>query len=381
MKIFCEDTLLYAKSFFSDVGECYFFSGATVSPEFIKEADILLVRSTTKVNESLLSQCQHLKFVGTGTAGTNHIDNTYLASRGLKAINAGGCNAAAVVEYVLCSMLNLACKRQVNLFEQKVGIVGVGNIGSLLNTRLNSMGIQTELYDPPLQNAGDSREFSSFEEILKCDWITLHVPLVMEGDYPTNNMFSEEVLAQLADHQVLINACRGEVVDNQGLLNLKRGGRQFGLVIDVWNNEPDILFDLVEHTDIATAHIAGHTLEGKGKGTEILYQAVCQQFALPMTHNLVNFLPEIDNNRLSLKGTDARMLELHQLTAQVYDVESDSQHFRGMVRNAQEFQAYRKKYAVRREFSSYIVQENAKLNASILAGLGFSLNENEWSKS
>ena len=376
MNIYCEDTLLYAESFFADLGEVRFFSGASVTPNTLQDADILLVRSTTKVDAELLSKCTHLQFVGTGTAGTNHIDLHTLAEKGLTAVNAAGCNATAVAEYVLCSMLKVANKRKVDLLQQRVGIVGAGHIGSLLQQRLTNMGVETLLYDPPLQAQGDTRTFCQFEDILKCDWITLHVPLVTQGDYPTDNLFSHEILASLKDNQVLINACRGEVVDNHALLALKKAGRQFGLVIDVWDNEPDILFELVAHTDIATAHIAGHTLEGKGRGTEMLYQQVCQQLGIPILHKLSDFLPRIQNNRLSLPRSDARMQQLHHLTAQVYDIESDSQHFKSMIRHAQEFQAYRKKYAVRREFSSYSVQENALNDTRILTGLGFSLNVN-----
>ncbi len=376
MNIFCEDTLLYAEPFLSDLGQLHFFSGATVTPSDIQTADALLVRSTTNVDEALLSQCQQLKFVGTGTAGTNHIDKAYLAERGIEPVHAGGCNAVAVVEYVLASIFALAAKRGGDLFQQKVGIVGVGHIGSLLDKRLTQMGIDTVLCDPPLQDKGDPRSFTSLEAVLDCDWITLHVPLVTSGPYVTTNMFSEEVLAQLRDNQVLINACRGEVVDNEALLKLKKAGKQFGLVMDVWANEPHILFDLVPYTDIATAHIAGHTLEGKGRGTEMLYQQLCQQFDLPLQHRLENFLPEIKNNQLSLVDSGARMPMLHNLVASVYDVESDSQHFRGIVQSAQEFQAYRKKYAVRREFSSYSVKGGADSHASILAGLGFSNNVN-----
>lgn len=376
MNIFCEDTLLYAESFFADLGECQFFSGATVTANDIRNADALLVRSTTQVNESLLSQCQSLKFVGTGTAGTNHIDGSYLLSRGIQPLNAGGCNAVAVAEYVLASIFALALKRQVDVFQQKVGIVGVGHIGSLLHERLSQLGIETVLCDPPLQEQGDPRKFSSFDDILKCDWITLHVPLVTSGPHVTTNMFSEEVLTSLSDDQVLINACRGEVVDNNALLALKKAGRKFGTVMDVWANEPNILFELIPYVDIATAHIAGHTLEGKGRGTEILYQQLCKQFDLPLQHSLEHFLPEIKNNQLSLSDSGARMPLLHNLVASVYDIESDSQHFRGIVQSAQEFQAYRKKYAVRREFSSYSVKEDATIDASVLAGLGFSINVN-----
>ncbi|UAA37489.1 4-phosphoerythronate dehydrogenase [Paraneptunicella aestuarii] len=371
MKIYCEDTLLYGEAFFSSLGQCQTFSASTVTAEQIQDADVLVVRSTTEVNEQLIGQCQNLKFVGTATAGSNHFDKTYLQSRGIPMYNAAGCNAVAVVEYVLCAMLYLAKKRQFDLLEQRIGIVGVGNIGGRLNERLQAMGIRTALYDPPLQASGDKREFVNFDEIMKCDLITLHVPLVKEGEHPTYHMFDAARLAQLGEKQCFINACRGEVVDNHALLDVKRQGAEFGLVIDVWENEPDILFELVDYTDLATAHIAGHTIEGKAKGTSMVYQALCQQFGIEPSLTLDEFLPAIDNADLSYFEAEFTVPDALELVSKVYDIYQDNLDFRKRVKNADEFRLFRKQYGARREFQYFKVNAGNLCNSQAIYGLGF----------
>lgn len=372
MNIFCEDSLLYAEDFFQSLGNCGFFAGATVTSDDIQGANALVVRSTTNVSSALLEQCEKLAFVGTGTAGFNHIDMQYLASRNIPAYAAAGCNSIAVVEYVLCAMLYMSVQRNKNLFQQKVGIVGVGNIGSLLNKRLQDLGIHTCLYDPPLQESGALESAATFDEILACDWISLHVPLINSGHYPTLHMFGEQELSQLSAHQCLINACRGEVVNNRALLALKRQGHEFGLIMDVWEQEPDILFELTQYADLATGHIAGHTIEGKGRGTEMMYQALCRQ--LGKTPNLVlsQFLPKINNKQLSFSNGNEKMLKLLELVKKVYDIENDSQCFKKTVKNSDDFRAYRKHYAGRREFSSFTVNTDSLIDSQVVHDLGFS---------
>lgn len=353
----------------------HFFSGSTVTSDALFNADALVVRSTTQVTEALLDSSTKLGFVGTGTAGTNHIDLDYLNSRNIPVHNAGGSNAIAVVEYVLCAMLFMSAKKDIDLLSQKVGIVGVGHIGSLLDKRLQAMGIETCLYDPPLQEIGRdqgiSHRWSEFEDIMQCDWITLHVPLIKEGSHPTWHMFDEAQLSRLSEQQCLINACRGEVVDNQALLTLKKQGHQFGLVLDVWEQEPDILFELVEYADIATGHIAGHTLEGKGRGTAMMYSALCHQLEQVPKLTLNQFLPIVNNKLLSFSTGNNQIQNLLDLVSKVYDIEYDNQHFKSSVKNADDFRRYRKIYAARREFSSFSVEANSLIDPQIIQGLGF----------
>jgi len=240
LNIYIDENIPYAKPFFEDHGRVTLFSGRTVTGEQLKDADVLLVRSITQVNESLLKLNLNLKFVGTATIGTDHIDQDYLQKRGITFSSAPGCNKMSVAEYILSSLFVLSEKQQFSLLDKSVAIVGAGNTGSAVWERLTALGINCKLYDPPLVEAGDPRNFCSFEEVLQSDIISLHVPKTVAGKYPTYHLFDHEVLSQLNSDQILLNASRGEVINNEALLILAKQGKTPTLVLDVWENEPNI---------------------------------------------------------------------------------------------------------------------------------------------
>ncbi|WP_088332275.1 4-phosphoerythronate dehydrogenase [Lacimicrobium sp. SS2-24] len=374
MKIYCEDSLLYARAFFSDWGEVCLFSGSTVEADTLRDADILLTRSTTKVNAALLSKCDKLKFVGTGTAGFNHLDTAYLQQRQIPWSAAPGCNAVAVAEYVISSLFALALKHHWDLTEKCVGIVGAGQVGSALSQKLKALGMDYRLCDPPLAEAGDPRSFVDMPDIMACDIISLHVPLVDSGPYPTRHLFDQMLLSSLEPHQVLINACRGEVVDNQALLELCHSGTHPMLVMDVWENEPAIRTGLIPYTQLATAHIAGHTLEGKARGTEILYQRLAEYLNLPRRHRLEDFLPAPQTDLLYPDSALSPQEALGRLVFSVYDIRRDDKDFRVSVTGPAEFEYIRKHYAIRREFASASVCTGNSAMTEAILGLGFSVN-------
>ena len=379
MKILLEESLLYAQEFFSSFGECVMYSGASVTPEDIRDADALIVRSTTQVDRQLLRLNNTLKFVGTATAGADHLDTSYLAERNITVQTAAGCNAVAVTEYVLSAILHLAVKRGFSLRAKSVGILGAGHIGSLLAERLAALGVSVKLCDPPLQEAGDPRKLVAFDDIMACDIISLHVPLTLASTarWPTWHWFNAARLNALADEQILINACRGEVVDNRALLQCKRQGRKFAVVLDVWENEPNINFELAQQVDIATGHIAGHSLEGKGRGTEMMFRAWSQSVNCDSAHHLQQFLPPVQNKllRYSLANNEDEIW--WSVARQVYDIERDSRLFLESVKTSDAFQYFRKNYAVRREFGSFAVNLGSQSDpdsvkmAQAFSALGF----------
>ena len=297
MKILFDENMPYAKEFFSDFAssdtQLIPFAGRDLSPEQVRDADVLLVRSITQVNETLLNENQKLSFVGTATIGTDHIDQTYLTKRDVAFHSAPGCNAVSVAEYVLSALVILAERYLFDLTQLSVGIVGGGNTGTRLSEKLSALGIQYKICDPLLAaNMDDTRDFVSLEEVLECDVISLHVPKVIDGEYPTYHLLDETRLNNLKDEQILISTCRGEVIDNHALLALKKSGHGLKLVLDVWEGEPDVLTPLIDYTEIATAHIAGYSLEGKARGTEMLYQALCQHINVEPVCQLKILLPK-----------------------------------------------------------------------------------------
>lgn len=371
MKIYYEDSMPYATEFFNELGECQVFSHKTVNADMLADADVLLVRSTTKVNANLLSKNAHLKFVATATAGTDHVDQAYLAKRGIPFVSAGGCNAVAVAEYVLSAMVVTAKKQNWQLADKTVGIVGAGHVGTALSRVLTVLGIKHKLCDPPLADAGDTRAFVSMEDIMQCDVITLHVPWIKTGKYQTQDMFDKQRLSQLNDQQLLINACRGEVLDNNAALALFEQGKKLNLVLDVWDNEPDIKLDLIPHISLATAHIAGHTIEGKARGTEMLYVALCELLGIQADKKLSDYLPQSTIGPLLLKEGQSLVQAASQLVLDVYDISKDDQVFKKQVQGPEEFRYIRKHYPIRREFSAIAVNTGNFVDSKAIYALGF----------
>ena len=375
MKIFYDENMPFAAEFFQDFGYLTPFSGRDLTAEQVESADVLLVRSITKVNESLLSKNSALKFVGTATIGFDHIDQAYLISRNVAFTSAPGCNAVSVAEYVISSLVVLAERYQLKLLDMTVGIVGAGNTGSRLSEKLTSLGIKHVLSDPFLASDPlDNRKFVDLDEALKCDVISLHVPKTMQGEHSTFHLLNEQRLTKLSQEQILINACRGEVIDNHALLNLKQSGHALKVVLDVWENEPNILDELISYCEITTAHIAGYSLEGKARGTEMLYRALCQHLNVPVEKSLENFLPESGINQIEINQQFDEIL-LNQLVKIVYDVRRDDGLFRQQIGyqhiNRHAFDHIRKTYPARREFSSIQLVMTEQAQCDVLHQLGF----------
>jgi erythronate-4-phosphate dehydrogenase len=371
MKIYYEDSMPYAAEFFSELGDCEVFSHKTINADVLADADVLLVRSTTKVNQQLLAKNNKVQFVATATAGTDHVDKNYLAQQNIPFISAGGCNAVAVAEYVLSAMLVMSKRLNWQFTDITVGIVGAGHVGSALSRVLSVLGINHKLCDPPLEDAGDQREFVTMHDIMLCDVITLHVPWVKEGPYATQDLFDKTRLAALKDNQLLINACRGEVINNQAALELFEQGQSLKLVLDVWDNEPNINLDLIPHVALASAHIAGHTIEGKARGTEMLYLALCKHLGIQGNKKLSDYLPKAESFSLPISTEQDFWKVLNQLVLNVYNVETDDQHFRENMHGAEQIRYIRKHYPIRREFSAIALNTGNFVDSKAIYELGF----------
>ncbi len=374
MKIFYDENMPFAKEFFSDFGQLIAFSGRELTSQQVADADVLLVRSITQVNEKLLRDNSKLSFVGSATIGTDHIDQAYLASRNISFHSAPGCNAISVAEYVLSALVILAERYLFDLTTLTVGIIGGGNTGTRLSEKLMALGINYKICDPilaekKLQGEQDHRNFCSLDEVLECDVISLHVPKTTQGKYPTYKLLNRVNLSKLRGDQILISACRGEVIDNHALLELKESGHSIKLILDVWQGEPNVLTDLIPYTEIATAHIAGYSLEGKARGSEMLYQALCQHLNIAEKYQLINFLPPASISSVEIKQHFDEIV-LNQLVKMVYDVRRDDAIFRQQL-PIQGFDALRKTYPVRREFSAVTVSLSKNSYSDVPHRLGF----------
>lgn len=287
MKIVADENIAYAAHFFAPLGELVLLPGRAIRRVDVQDADILLVRSVTSVSRDLLEGTA-VRFVGSCTIGTDHIDSIYLQKNNIRFAYAPGCNARAVVEYVLSALSTL----KVNIAAgEKIGIVGCGNVGGHLLRCLQAVGANVVGCDPFL--VGTALPLVSFEKILACDVICVHTPLTKTGLHPTFHLFDEEVINSLKPGTVLLNAGRGAVVDNDALLRRLQKQNDLRVVLDVWENEPAINPDLLKCVAIGTPHIAGYSAEGKLRGTEMVYDVLCDFLGLNKTATPVSLEGEV----------------------------------------------------------------------------------------
>jgi erythronate-4-phosphate dehydrogenase len=357
MKLIVYENITFAKEAFSSLGNSKLVEGRTLTNKDVQDADVLVVRSITNVNEDLLKN-SNVKFVGTATIGTDHIDLDYLGKHDIQFADAKGCNADSVAEYVFTALLKVATVKNISLQEKTIGVVGVGNIGSKIVRLAESLKMEVLKNDPPLERKGIGKNFVSLEAILKADIITLHVPMSYEGVDKTFHLLNENNLKQLKEGSILINSSRGAVIDNSALLN-EYTKKEFELILDVWENEPQINNELLKVTKIATPHIAGYSLEGKVNGTKMIYNALCQYLKIQPSWQPI--LPEIEHKRLRFPEGKTDGEKLYNLFSSIYNIEKDDELMRKIEvikpnEQASYFDFLRKKYPVRREFSNYVVQ-------------------------
>nr|WP_234455492.1 4-phosphoerythronate dehydrogenase PdxB [Kosakonia sp. LAM2021] len=365
----------YARDLFSRLGEVKAVPGRPIPVAELADADALMVRSVTKVNGGLL-QGTGIKFVGTATAGTDHVDEAFLQQAGIAFSAAPGCNAIAVVEYVFSSLLMLAERDGFALQDRTVGIVGVGNVGGRLQARLEAFGVRTLLCDPPRADRGDDGDFRSLDELVReADVLTFHTPLFKDGPYKTLHLADDALLSRLKPGTILINACRGPVVDNAALLQRLQAGQALSVVLDVWEPEPDLNVDLLNLVDIGTAHIAGYTLEGKARGTTQVFEAFSDFLGKRQQVALDTLLPAPEFGRITLHGP-LDQSTLKRLVHLVYDVRRDDALLRKVAGTPGEFDKLRKNYLERREWSSLYVQCDDASAAALLQKLGFNATHN-----
>lgn len=354
MKIIADENISFATEAFSRFGTVELMHGRQITRSALKDANALVVRSITNVNRDLLEGTP-VKFVGTATIGTDHIDREYLQSQSITFTDAKGCNADAVTEYVFTALINTAFKYGITLNGKTFGIIGIGNIGSRIARLAEAMGLIVLKNDPPLQRKTGSSEFVSLEEALQADFITLHVPLNKGGEDNTIHLLNSDNLQKLKAGVILINASRGQVADNTALFeNIIK--HKIHAILDVWENEPDINTDLLNKVELATPHIAGYSLEGKVNGTKMIYDALCRFSGYKNTW--MPALPAADYNIIEYTPSGNITEDLNNIFNEIYNINRDNKELKKMTwmpENERKgyFDMLRKNYPLRREFLNY----------------------------
>ena len=366
MKLIIDENIVQAKEAFKNFGETVYISGREINNQVLLDADVLIVRSITKVNENLLKNTK-VKFVGTATIGTDHIDQKYLQENNITFSSAAGCNSYSVTEYVFSAITHFANKYKFNLSDKSIGVVGYGNIGTKIVKIAKALGMKVVINDPPLERESNENIFSPLEEALKCDIVTFHVPLNKDGIDKTVRLLNEQNIDLIRENTILINSSRGPVVCNKVLKQRLKKENNIHAVLDVWETEPNFDSELFDLLEIGTPHIAGYSFEGKLNGTKIIYDALSDYLKTEKTWKPV--FERVSDNKINILDNETEAEVFQKLFNKSYKIMDDDLSMReskGLSGSdkSTHFDSLRKNYRKRRELNNFEVvlnTENKKL--------------------
>ena len=352
-------------------GEVVYLPGPKTTSEIVKDADAIITRTRTICNEQLLAGSS-VMFIATATIGYDHIDTDYCAKAGIQWTNAPGCNSKSVEQYIASALFVLAQRKGFELKGKTIGVVGVGQVGTKIARVCELLDMQVLLNDPPRARVEGEEKFCSLEEIQeKADIITLHVPLNMQGEDATYHLASESFFKALKRKPIVINSCRGEVLDTLAVKNALKEEQLSGLVIDCWENEPDIDLELLELADLATPHIAGYSKDGKANGTSMSIQAISRFFGLGIDYWQAQQVELPAQTTIELDGSNHSSEEIvAKAVLATYDIRMDDAALR---KNPELFEKLRGDYPLRREFPIYTIKavNTDSKTLELLKDLGF----------
>ena len=253
-----------------------YLSPEEITSDSVRNADALFIRTRTQINKGLLEGSK-VCFVATATIGFDHIDQEYCRQAGIHWVSCPGCNAQAVCDYVEEALASLPhCL--IASSPLTIGVVGYGHVGKLVAQMAERKGYRVLLSDPPL-GVG-----SSLQEIApQCDVLTFHTPLTFDGEHPTYHLCNADILRLCKPGTLIINAARGGIIDEQALLSiLASSPHRLIASIDCWEGEPHLNHELLQLVDLASFHIAGYSIAGKMRASEMCLEAFCKFFSLPI---------------------------------------------------------------------------------------------------
>lgn len=366
MKIIIDKDIPFIEGVFEPFAEVVYRKGGDITKEIVKDADALIIRTRTRCDKELLAGSR-VRMIASATIGQDHVDLAYCKEHGISFANAAGCNAGGVMQYVFTALYALAEKKGMELprsggRKKTLGVIGVGNVGSKVAALGEYLGFEVLRNDPPKEreqtlafNNGylplaDFKDYYSLEYLLEqADVVSVHVYL----DEKTRNLINADFLSQMKPGAILINSSRGEVADEAAIL--RHRARLGGLILDVWNHEPEINRELLACTDIATPHIAGYSYEGKLNGTQMTVRSVADYFHIEALRNYT-ISPETPNpNSFDFKEWPQQ--KIYEVFNNIFPIFEED----GKLRNfPSDFEKIRSDYKYRREF--YVKSERPETN-------------------
>ncbi len=365
---------------FSGLGEVLALGTNAVNRDTVRDADLLIVRSETTVDRELL-EGSRVRFVGTVTIGTDHVDLDYLREKGIAFASAPGSNSTSVAEYVAAALLTWSHHSRTSLKGKILGVIGVGNVGSKVALVGEALGMRVLLNDPPRARQTGEQMFLPLDRLMESDFLSLHVPLIKSGIDATYHLFDDQRIRAMKPSSVLLNTSRGGVVETAALKNALVSKHLPGAVLDVWEGEPAIDTDLLARVTLGTPHIAGYSLDGKLNAVKMVYEEACLFLKMKADWNpglraAAGDLPGIEIPA-TLSDPDQVVRRAVQFA---YDIELDDSFLRRIeMKNEDEqgdyFMKLRAEYRIRREFAHRTVRLNREQNGAreVLEKLGFAV--------
>ena len=369
-KIIIDDAVPFAKEIFSSLGKVTCIAGNKINSKHLVDADALIIRSRTKITPPLLTNSK-VQFIGSTVVGLDHVDQNYLLQNNIQFYSAQGCNANSVAEFVITCIVNYAKENNIILKNKTLGIIGVGNVGRLLQQKAITLGLKILANDPPRQQQKNKHNFVDLNSVLNADIVSFHTPLIASGNYPTKHLLNKENFKLIKPQALIINAARGGIIDEKAWLNYAKQHPTLTSIIDCWQDEPNINPKLYAIAKIATPHIAGHALDAKIKGTLMVYQKLCKLWNIKKNNHWKNYLPKPPPT-IKLIQYPTNQQTIYQLLKKCYQPNKDHQAIN--LTNSTEFEYYRRHYPTRREWSEHSIEQttNQQLNNTLIK-LGFIL--------
>ncbi|WP_298653546.1 4-phosphoerythronate dehydrogenase PdxB [uncultured Proteiniphilum sp.] len=367
MKILADAHIPYLRGVAEQFGEVEYLPGNQFTRDAITEKDALIVRTVTHFGEEILSGSR-VKLICSATIGFDHIDTAWCDAHGVAWRTAPGCNAASVEQYVTASLLYLAEKYPFDLKEKTIGIVGVGNVGSKVGAACRKLGMRVLLNDPPRQEREGAGLFVDIGTIQReADIITFHTPLTKTGEHKTHHLADDRFLESVEKKPFIINAARGGITDNQALKKAIHTGNIAGVVIDCWENEPEIDRELLRMAHIATPHIAGYSADGKWTATKMSLENLNRFFNIGIEEPQYQEIaipsePVIDLQEITPE---------YQLPHAVWHTYNPLTETTALKSSPEKFYWFRSNYPLRREYPAYRILHTHATVLNTLLSLGF----------
>ncbi|MBT3243435.1 MAG: 4-phosphoerythronate dehydrogenase PdxB [Bacteroidetes bacterium] len=374
MKVIADNKIPYLKGILEEFAEVQYLPGNRTGAREVADADALITRTRTQCSRNLLEGSK-VSFIASATIGFDHIDTEYCKEKGITWTNAPGCNSESVNQYIAAALLDWAEESNEQLQGKTIGIIGVGHVGSKVARTAALLGMNVLLNDPPRAREEGPTGFCSLEDLIReADIISLHVPLNRSGQDRTLQLFNQDIFEKIENQVLIINTCRGEVINTQDLKNALNKELVRACIIDCWENEPGIDRELLEKAYLATPHIAGYSRDGKAMGTAHSIRELAKHFDLPLKNWYPEYIepPMIGNIYLDGSGFSKQQIISHAVKS-TYNIRQDDKNLR---QNIDSFEAQRGDYPIRREFPAYkITTVNLKKETiEILEKLGFEKN-------